>query len=97
MFKRVIWFGVGAAAGASGSVWAQRKVKAQIERVQPSRLVESAGDVVRQAVRDGRDAMRDREFDLRQRYGLDPVPPPPSAPVFPLRPPGADRGATGRR
>lgn len=34
MFKRVIWMGVGAAAGAAGTVWSQRKVKQQVEQIQ---------------------------------------------------------------
>jgi hypothetical protein len=30
MFKRAIWTGVGAAAGAAGTLWTQKKVKAQV-------------------------------------------------------------------
>ena len=95
MFKRVVWFVVGAVAGAGGSAWAQRKIKAQVERVQPARLVGSAGDALRAAVADGRSAMREREFDLRQRYGLEAPPPHDAAPVPPM--PGPARRAHRRR
>lgn len=95
MFKRVVWFGVGAVAGAGGSAWAQRKIKAQVERVQPARLVGSAGDALRAAVADGRSAMREREVDLRRRYGLEEAP--PAEPVgFPPMP-GPARRAHRRR
>lgn len=95
MFKRVVWFGVGAVAGAGGSAWAQRKIKAQIERVQPSRLAGSAGDAIRAAVADGRSAMREREVDLRRRYGLEQVSPVEPVGYPPL--PGPSRRAHRRR
>lgn len=34
MFKRVVWFGTGVASGVAGSVYAQRKVKQQVVKVQ---------------------------------------------------------------
>lgn len=34
MFKRVVWFGSGVASGVAGSVYAQRKVKQQVVKVQ---------------------------------------------------------------
>jgi hypothetical protein len=87
MFKRVIWFGAGLAAGASGTVYAQRKVRAQLDKARPAHLVVVAGDAtrrmgtaVRDAVSEGRAAARAREDELRTR--LDP--PPPRAPT-PLR------------
>lgn len=83
MFKRVIWFSTGAAAGASGMVWAQRKVRAQLDRATPAHLVEVARDgavgatnAVRDFVGDvigeGRSAARDREATLRDRYRVPP-------------------------
>jgi hypothetical protein len=73
--KRLFWLGVGAIAGASGTVWAERKVRTQIEALQPDHLAVAAGHkavavgrTVVDAVLDGRDAMRDREFELRGRY-----------------------------
>lgn len=73
--KRLFWLGVGAVAGASGTVWAERKVRTQIEALQPDHLAVAAGNkaisvgrTVVDAVLDGRDAMREREFELRGRY-----------------------------
>jgi hypothetical protein len=73
--KRLFWLGVGAIAGASGTVWAERKVRTQIEALQPDHLAVAAGHkavsvgrTVVDAVLDGRDAMREREFELRGRY-----------------------------
>ena len=75
MFKRVVWFGSGVAAGAGGAVWAQRKVRAQLDRARPTNLAvaageraRSAGGAVRDAVTEGRSAARQREVELRQRY-----------------------------
>ena len=73
--KRLFWLGVGAVAGASGTVWAERKVRTQIEALQPEHLVVTAGHRavaagrhLVDAVLDGRDAMRSREFELHGRY-----------------------------
>lgn len=75
MFKRVIWFGSGMAAGAGGTVWAARKVRDQIERTKPSHLAvvatdaaRAAGSVVRDALSEGRVAARAREVELRDRF-----------------------------
>lgn len=75
MMRRVVWFGGGMAAGAGGVVWAQRKVRAQIERARPSHLAvaasdaaRAAGGVVRDAVLEGRSAAREREAQLRTRF-----------------------------
>ena len=78
MFKRVIWMGVGAAAGSASTVWAQRKVKAQVDRMAakatPGHAIEVARSkatearrVVSSAIADGRDARRDAEVELRGR------------------------------
>jgi len=83
MFKRVIWFSTGAAAGASGMLWAQRKVKAQLDKATPAHLVEVARDsatgatrrvkgYVSEVVGEGRTAARDREAVLRDRYRVPP-------------------------
>lgn len=73
--KRLFWLGVGAVAGAAGTVWTERKVRNQIEALSPDQLVvragQKAGDAgrsLRDAVSDGRDAMRTRETELRGRY-----------------------------
>lgn len=68
--------GVGAVAGVSGTVWAERKVKAQLDALQPDALVITAGHKAKavgrsvvDAVVDGRGAMREREAELRDHYG----------------------------
>lgn len=69
MFKRVIWFGIGAAAGTVGTVWTERKVREQLDRARPAAVVESLQRTVRAALDEGRAAARQREGDLRARYG----------------------------
>lgn len=78
--RRLFWFGVGAATGASGTVWLERKVRARLEALQPDHLVVTAQDRARSmgrsvvdAMSEGRGAMRDRESQLRRRY--DPLTP----------------------
>ncbi len=80
--RRLFWLGVGAVAGASGTVWAERRVKARLEALQPDHLVVAAGNraldagrsaagtgrSMLDAVAEGRDAMREREAELRGRY-----------------------------
>ena len=81
MFKRVIWMGIGAAAGSAGTIWAERKVKTQIDRVSQTvadkatvqhvtgvardRLVD-VRDTVVAAVSEGRSAKQDAESEMRQ-------------------------------
>ena len=72
MFKRVVWFGMGAAAGASGVVWAEQKVRRRLEELGPDHLAVLAshsarrvGRSVLDAVADGRLTMREREDELR--------------------------------
>lgn len=75
--KRLFWMGVGAVAGAGGTIWAERKVRSQIEALSPDQLVvragRRAGDAGRsliEAVSEGRQAMRTREDELRTRYNV---------------------------
>jgi hypothetical protein len=65
MVKRLAWFVVGAAAGVGGSVYAKRKVKATAERLSPRNIAGSALDTVKDAMREGRSAMRSKEVELR--------------------------------
>jgi hypothetical protein len=93
MFKRVIWMGTGMAVGAGGAFWAKRKAEATIERYLPEQVAERAatsardlGRTVRDAATEGREAMRQRELELRaaveSRTFVGPVPQEPrSAPV----------------
>jgi hypothetical protein len=79
--RRMFWMGIGVIAGASGSLWAERKVRNRLEALQPDHLVVAAGNRAREvgrtvadAVADGRDAMRQREAELRGRIGTGPAP-----------------------
>jgi hypothetical protein len=78
MFRRVRWFGAGAALGAGATVWAHRKVKVAVARYRPAGLAGSAVDKalawpaeVRAAIDEGRSTMRQREAELR--HGLTPA------------------------
>jgi hypothetical protein len=64
--------GAGLALGIGGSVWIQRKAKAMVARYHPSTMADAATGRVRswpgelrEALREGRQAMRDREAELR--------------------------------
>ena len=72
MFKRVIWVGTGMAIGAGSAFWAKHKVTKTVERYLPDQVAERAassakdlGRTVRGAAADGRQAMREREAELR--------------------------------
>lgn len=70
--RRLFWLGVGAAAGASGTVYVQQKVRQRLEALGPDHVVTAAGNTAKRvgrtvvdAVSEGRSAMRDREIELR--------------------------------
>ncbi|MEZ5238062.1 MAG: hypothetical protein R2716_03615 [Microthrixaceae bacterium] len=72
--RRIFWMGVGAAAGASGTVWAQRRVRGAIEDLGAEQVVSmaargarTAARVVVAAVGEGREGMAERESELRAR------------------------------
>jgi hypothetical protein len=64
VFKRLFWLTVGAAAGFTGSVWLQRRVKQAVDRFTPEHVQAD----VKAAFTEGRTAMRAREQELRSRY-----------------------------
>ncbi len=70
--KRVVWFTAGAAAGVAGTAWTQRKVKHVAAAAKPRAVATKAAERVRDAVREGRLAMRQKEAELRAE--LDPPP-----------------------
>jgi hypothetical protein len=83
VFKRLVWMGIGAAAGATGTVWAQQQVKRRIDALGPDHLVVSAGNTARKvgrsvadAVSEGRSTMRVREDELRAARDGRPAPRP---------------------
>ena len=78
MFKRLRWIVMGMGVGASASVWVQRRVKLLLRSYTPpevaaraaKRSTEVAGrkaGEVRTAVAEGRQAMREREAELRHQ------------------------------
>jgi hypothetical protein len=73
--RRIFWLSVGVVAGASGTIWAERKVRTQLDSLQPDHLVvmaqkraTSLGRQLLDAALEGRSAMQDREAELRDQY-----------------------------
>jgi hypothetical protein len=65
MFKRLRWLSTGAAVGAGGSLWLQRKMKSAASRYGPAGVVVAAANRARDALDEGRIAMQEREAELR--------------------------------
>jgi hypothetical protein len=72
VFKRLFWLSMGAGLGFGMSFWIMRVVRETVERYSPHRissdLSQAARDVgfdMRQAVAEGRQAMRQHEAELR--------------------------------
>ncbi len=73
MFKRLFWLVVGLGLGFGVSFWLMRFVRSTVERYTPERLssdlgsaLKSFGSDLREAVAEGRQAMREREAELRR-------------------------------
>ena len=71
MMKRAVWFVSGAAAGIAGANYAKRKVKETATQLTPVNVAKSATNKARQkghdvvdAIREGREAKRNREAEL---------------------------------
>ena len=88
MFKRLRWIVMGMGVGATSSVWVQRKVKLWMKSHTPPEVAvraarrgtEAAGRTageVRIALAEGRQAMRQREAELRYQVDLHQKQPPP--------------------
>jgi hypothetical protein len=76
MMKRVSWFVSGAVAGVAGAGYAKRKVKETASQLAPSNIAKTAVAKVRErshdvadAIRDGREAKREKESELRAKLG----------------------------
>ncbi len=74
MIKRLTWFVGGLAAGAVGAGAAKRKVKSVASELAPVQVAKRTTDRVRrrghdvaEAMREGRQAMRAKEVELRAR------------------------------
>lgn len=76
MGKRLVWFGLGAVSGGLATIWGLSSARRASQRLAPERLPGELADVVldrgrslgedlRAAVADGRDAMAERERQLR--------------------------------
>jgi hypothetical protein len=76
LIRRVFWFGTGASVGAGGVWWIRRRVRRVVMRYTPEAVgpevraqvaanLRRGRDDVRDAVREGRAAMRAREAELR--------------------------------
>ena len=74
MIKRLVWFVSGIVAGVGGVLFAGRRVKRTIGAMGPVKVAGRAAEATRSrlgdlqaAFREGRDAMRARETELRAR------------------------------
>jgi hypothetical protein len=67
MIKRLTWFVSGAVAGVAGAGFAKRKVKKAAMNWAPKNVVHGVTGRVRDAIGEGRDAMRAKEAELRAR------------------------------
>lgn len=72
MFRRLFWLIVGAGFGFGVAFWLMRFVRSTVERWSPERVssdvtgaIRTFGADLREAVADGRTAMRQREAELR--------------------------------
>jgi hypothetical protein len=70
--RRTFWFATGATAGVGSALWVRNRLLRAARRYTPERVQADVGDQVRRlgsdlraAVREGRDAMADREAALR--------------------------------
>ncbi len=72
MFKRLFWLTVGAGFGFGASFWVTRAVRQTVQRYTPQRVssdvavaIRGVGADLRAAVAEGRQAMQEREAQLR--------------------------------
>jgi hypothetical protein len=73
MFKRLFWMLVGIGFGFGASFWLMRFVRSTVERYTPERVsadlagaLKQFGSDLRAAAAEGREAMREREGELRR-------------------------------
>ena len=73
MFKRLFWLVIGAGFGFGVSFWVVRFVRTTVDRYTPERVsadlagaLRDLGKDLRAAVAEGREAMREREAELRE-------------------------------
>lgn len=87
--KRVTWFAAGMVSGAAGTIYMAKKVREKAEALKPVNVAKSAAAKAKErahdlvdAVREGRQAMLDKEAELKalRDEGIDP------ADVVPVQP-----------
>ncbi|HET8930045.1 MAG TPA: hypothetical protein VFN21_05245 [Acidimicrobiales bacterium] len=86
MFKRIIWFTAGAAAGVAGVRRVEREISERRSKLEPESLANSAVEVagrsadrVRAALEDGRREMRRVTHELESSHDPSRRPPRPRA------------------
>ena len=74
MFKRLFWLLIGAGFGFGMSFWLARAIRQTVERYTPQRVsndltdaLRALGKDLRAAAEEGREAMRERETELRDQ------------------------------
>jgi hypothetical protein len=72
VFKRLFWLSTGALIGMGSSVWVMRAIRQRVSQYAPDRVADNVANAargaredLRQALIDGREAMRRRESELR--------------------------------
>jgi hypothetical protein len=68
VFKRVRWTALGYVAGVGTSYLVARRVKRTLSAFTPPEVARRSADRVRDAVTEGRTAMRARESELRREF-----------------------------
>jgi hypothetical protein len=78
LFKRLFWVAMGLGMGLGASFWLTRLLRQTAARYSPERLggdlagaLRELGADLKAAVVEGREAMRERESELRERLGSD--------------------------
>ncbi len=78
MFKRLFWVAMGMGMGLGAAFWLTRLLRETVARYSPERLGEDLtgalrglGADLKAAVMEGRDAMRQRELELREQLASD--------------------------
>lgn len=69
MLKRVRWITTGMAVGFGGSLWLQKKLRTAADRYRPAAAAGAAAARARDALVEGRSAMKEKEAELRGATG----------------------------
>lgn len=79
LFRKLLWFGTGASVGFGGAMWIRNRVLRAMNALMPERVRASVGKQARgvgstlsAAVREGRNAMHERETQMKRDYAPGP-------------------------